>query len=146
MNSRILLGIFLIFFSADAQAQNVVRAQKVIDTLCSDYFAGRGYVNQGDVKAAEYIKDQFVNIGLLPLQSKSYFHNFQLNVNTFPSTINITQNGSELRPGHDYIVSPDAPSFTKNGLIVRLVTKEALLNKKSYKAICKLDWSKYVLV
>ena len=67
-------------------------------------------------------------------------------MNTFPETVNIDRNGVALKAGHEYIVSPNSPSFDRNSLVVKKITKALLLNKKQFKNICKLDWSSHVLL
>ena len=66
-----------------SRAQNRDFAQSVIDTLSSDYYSGRGYINQGDLLSARYIAEQFKSLGLKPLE-QGYFQTFQLQVNTIP--------------------------------------------------------------
>ena len=146
MKQLISTGCIIAFMCLSCKAQNVAFAQAIIDTLCSDYFAGRGYVNDGDQKAANFIKSEYERIGLRPLNEAGYFYNFSLNVNTFPETVNINQNGIALKAGHHYIVSPNAPATLKRGLVVTKITKSLLLNKKKFKSVCKFDWSNHVLL
>ena len=39
-------------------------ADFILDSLCSDEMKGRGYVSQGDLKAAQFIKREYQKIGL----------------------------------------------------------------------------------
>ena len=45
--------LFYIFFSVDFSSQTV-KYYKYVDTLCSDFFRGRGYVDNGHIKAANF--------------------------------------------------------------------------------------------
>lgn len=129
-----------------ANAQDVVYAQQMIDTLTSDYFHGRGYVNQGDYLASRFIAEQFEDIGLKPLEQDNFYHKFKLDVNTFPKEVSITANGEKLNTGGDFIVAPSCPTTKVKGLSVQFVTKKALLDKAKWKEWSKLDWSQNVLL
>ena len=58
-----------------------------VDTLTSLSFFGRGYVNDGHLHAAKYIKKEFENLGLKPVYG-SYSQFYPINVNTFPHEAN----------------------------------------------------------
>lgn len=99
-----------------AQAQNLPRVRQTIATLASPAFQGRGYVREGDQKAARYLQKRFRALGLQPLTS-NYRQPFVLDVNTFPGKLNLELSfgtlrfpglGSarRLRPGHDFIADP----------------------------------------
>lgn len=73
---------------------------------------GRGYVGKGDRKAANYIRKQFKESGLLPLdKDSSYFQEHQFSINTFPGVLKLKLNGQEMDPGSDYIVHAASTSF-----------------------------------
>ena len=59
-----LLSTFLVFIALSVSFGQLDYEQSVINELCSDKYSGRGYVNQGDSLAAEYIKKQFQEIKL----------------------------------------------------------------------------------
>ncbi|RPD50483.1 M28 family peptidase [Hymenobacter sediminis] len=78
---------------------------------------GRGYVNQGEQKAARYLQQRFEALGLQPLSS-GFQQPFSLPINTFPGTLKLRLNralfpfpllGNQLRlqPGLDFIAAPD---------------------------------------
>ncbi|MFM9945758.1 MAG: M28 family metallopeptidase [Bacteroidia bacterium] len=108
---------FLIFLAAlnfKIVAQNRQFAQKTIDTLSAPAFFGRGYVQEGDKKAAIFISEQFKSIGLLPINQLGYLYPFTFNVNTFPGKCEVKVDGKTLVPGKDYIVDPACPSVKGN--------------------------------
>ena len=78
----------------------------VMDTLCSPHFDGRGYVNQGDVRAADFIVEELERIGVQPFKDKSYTQDYSFNVNTFPYDLEVILGEDTLVPGADYLVSP----------------------------------------
>ncbi|SDD91493.1 Peptidase family M28 [Mucilaginibacter pineti] len=113
------LTLLFIFTSATVFAQDSVFARKMVDTLTSPYFWGRGYTNDGVHKAAVFLTAQFKAYGVQPMDGKNYLQNFSYPVNTFPGKMKVTINGAELRPGKDYIVSPDSKGVTGSGKLVQ---------------------------
>ena len=83
-------------------------ARKVINTLCSKQFAGRGYVKNGLDIAAKYISAELKKFNAQPLYNTGYFQWFDFNVNTFPAKMNVKVNGKTLKPGADFIVSEES--------------------------------------
>ena len=112
---RTNLIIALIFFLLAAPivswSQDMPYAREVINVLTSPEMAGRGYVNQGDLKAANYIRSQYETIGIKPLKN-SFYQTFTLPVNTFPGKMSLFVDGIALTPGEDYIVHPSTKSIT----------------------------------
>lgn len=103
---------------------------KYVDTLCSNFFRGRGYVDNGHLKAAIFLSNEFYKMGLDSLSNMGYLQKFQVNVNTFPEKINFKINDSTLIPGKDYIVDPS--SGTSKGLF-----KIAKVNLDNWKYFLK---------
>ncbi|WP_423146483.1 M28 family metallopeptidase [Rubrolithibacter danxiaensis] len=110
MNLRPLLCILL--FAQSSFAQDIHYSKKLIDTLTSSSFWGRGYIKNGSEKAAGFIESEFKSIGLQPLNGKNYFQPFTFPVNTFPGKMNVFLNGKRLVPGKDFIVSPESRGIT----------------------------------
>jgi len=102
MQSLLLITI-LLFFSIRSTAQDMTYTHSIINTLTSKEFAGRGYVNDGCAKAAEFIRQQFDSLKLQSF-SKDYFQPFKFPVNTFPGDMEIIIDGKKLVAGDDYIV------------------------------------------
>ena len=86
-------------------AQNSNYTKTMIDSLCSPYYHGRGYVLQGDIKAAEFLVKQCKTKGLKPI-GESYTQGFNLDVNTFPGAMEVKLNGQLLKTGVDYQIHP----------------------------------------
>ncbi len=112
--------LILIFFNLSSFAQEN-KVQQYLDTLCSPYMAGRGYVDSGHYKAAEFIANEFKEIGLASIND-SYFQKFPINVNTFPGELRIKIKGNELQEGRDFIPKPFSGSGKERRKIVRLDT------------------------
>lgn len=113
--------------SLHAQEPDQVRAtaKAHLDSLCSPGFHGRGYVQEGDAKAAEYIARQFKRIGLKPLGA-DHFQPFTFNVNSFPDSIGVSVDGRPLRPGVDFLVDPASGKATGRYRLVHIGPEDLL--------------------
>lgn len=114
------LTLLLLLTANCLQAQDSLFARKTVDTLTSPYFWGRGYTNDGVHKAAVFLTAQFKAYGVKPMDGKSYLQEFSYPVNTFPGKMKVLINGMELRPGKDYIVSPDSKGVTGTGKLEQI--------------------------
>ncbi len=83
---------------------------------------GRGYVNGGRDSAAKYMLKRFKELHLQPVRpGGTYQQGYAFPVNTFPGKMYLSVNGTELRPGEDYIIDASSPSLVKNDLpVVRI--------------------------
>jgi hypothetical protein len=104
-SSAFAIGAALCLVPLSDQAQDLDRVRRTIDDLTAPAMHGRGYVRQGERRAAEYLRKQFQQIGLQPLAT-NFWQPFQLDVNTFPSQLSLKVDGRELRPGYDFIAEP----------------------------------------
>jgi aminopeptidase YwaD len=110
---KILKGITLIisfFIASTSWAQDTTYARKIIKQLSSQKYLGRGYVNNGVNKAADYISKELKTIGLSKF-GKSYSQYYTFPVNTFPGKISLTVDGKTLVPGKDYLIQPNAKTL-----------------------------------
>jgi hypothetical protein len=103
----------LLFLSSTSLFSQKEYAKSILDTLCSPHFDGRGYVNNGDVRAADFIVDELKRIGVQQFKNKEFTQDYTLNVNTFPYPIEVVLGEDTLEPGADYLV--DAISGTAQG-------------------------------
>lgn len=83
-------------------AQDAAYARRHLDTLTSEAFHGRGYRQNGQQLAADYLLREFARLGLTPI-SDNYLQPFSLEVNTFDS-VYLRLNKQLLVPGTDYMV------------------------------------------
>jgi len=102
----LLIPVFL-FSVAGTCAQDMQYAHSILNKLTSKDFAGRGYVNNGNGKAAAFIKHQFDSLGLQSFSEK-YYQQFSFPVNTFPGKMEVKLDGKTIVPGDDYIVYPSS--------------------------------------
>ncbi len=107
---RVLLTIFLCLACHTLFGQDTIYAREVIGRLCDQRMHGRGYVRNGDHKAADYIRHQFEEDGILPFET-GYFQTFPISINTFPGAMKVSLNKKTLIPGRDFIVDPGSPEL-----------------------------------
>lgn len=106
ISRKVVFTSFLIFaFSFNAQSQNIEYARQIIDTLTSSFFSGRGAVDDGEQKAAQFIAKEFKKMGLQPF-TDDYMQNFQYSINSFPGVIKVEVGEKQLVPGKDFLVDP----------------------------------------
>jgi aminopeptidase YwaD len=110
---------FICALLPESRAQHSAYGKYVLDSLCSQYCFGRGYVNDGVTRAAYFMVNQLDSLGVKPLKAK-YFQEFPLTVNTFPERLLLSIDGKNLVPGQDYQVLPESGGG-RNKLDVLLV-------------------------
>ena len=108
----------LLLFSA-LQAQNTKEVKKTVRDLSSPAMHGRGYVKNGDAKAADYIVKRMKKNGLKPC-FENYKQNYVFDVNTFPGKMTLAVDDISLQPGLDFIIHPATGSLQKNFELVWL--------------------------
>ncbi len=116
MKKYIILA-FVAMFNYPLNAQDITIAKQLVDTLTSATFWGRGYTNNGNQKAADFIKKYYADAGLTPLKGKDFFQPLHFSVNTFPKNMELTVNGIVLKPGVDYIITPESKGNKTKGTL-----------------------------
>lgn len=110
MNKILLLGFVITVFIYPIKSQDINYARYIIDTLCSDFMAGRGYTENGHLKAANFIEEEFVQNNLKNFID-SYFTEFKISANTFPYKTLVKLDNEILVEGKDYLIDPGSPSI-----------------------------------
>jgi len=108
-----MVGVAWLLASA-AAAQDMPRVRHTIQALTAPAMYGRGYVQQGEHKAATYLRKRFQQLGLQPL-APNYTQPFTLDVNTFPGVLEVRARSNCLfggsrrfQPGIDFIAEPNS--------------------------------------
>lgn len=114
--------LVLLFISGNCIGQ-IEEVRRITEQLCSPEFHGRGYVEKGDSLASSFLAEEFSKINVKPF-GNSYFQNFNLDVNTFPGRMSVSQNGRAFIPGKDYSIDPSS-----RGQKVQLTPVEIPRNK-----------------
>jgi aminopeptidase YwaD len=105
---RVFTLVVLGMLSLTGFTQNRIEAQKHIAVLSSDTFYGRGYINDGDKIAAQYLGQEFERIGLKPV-AKKYLHPISLTVNTI-NNVELTIGEELFTEGSSFMLNPNAQS------------------------------------
>lgn len=95
-------------FAQQPEKHPLQYARTIIDSLASEKFSGRGYVDDGMNKAADFIAKEFENMGLEKING-SYFQEFTMPINVIQNA-ELTLNGKKLQYGVDFIVKPNSKS------------------------------------
>lgn len=102
----LLTSLHVTTFFSQTTNSSWIRYENYVDTLSSNYFKGRGYVDNGHLKAAKFISNEFQRIGLDSITNSGYLQHFKTNVNTFPTEIKLKINDYSLIAGADYLIEP----------------------------------------
>ncbi len=140
---RSIISILVCFFSIVAVSQDIDYARRIISKLSSPEFHGRGYVEKGDRIAAKYLADEAGKIGLSKL-GNSWFQEFSMPINTFPSHMSITVNGKKLQPGIDYLVHASSSSI-KGNFKIAWINKKVVEYKDALNNMLSNDLSDYFI-
>ena len=134
---------FLMFVNISATAQDISYNKKIVDTLTSATFWGRGYTKNGMENAANFLQNEFKKLGLKPLDGKKYLQKFTVPANTFPGKMEVSVNGKKLVPGVDYLVGVDSKGLQAIGELEKQDSATYLdrKNKIIVSLEKKLTWS-----
>jgi hypothetical protein len=106
---------FALLIAINAPSQSISFGRKMLDTLTSATFWGRGYTNDGMKKAASFLASEFQSYGLVPMSGQDFFQEFSHSVNTFPGKMEVSVNGKYLIPGKDFIISAESRGVKGEG-------------------------------
>lgn len=106
MQNKIFFILFVLLFSFAYSQEKTGR--RVTEILCSDSLYGRGYVNNGVQKAAQYLANEFEAVGLTPYLDDGFLQDFSFDVNSFPSEMKLSTENKSLIPGIHFVVHPSS--------------------------------------
>ena len=137
--------LFVLFFiNSLIYAQNIQYARAIVDTLCSSYFDGRGYYNNGENRAAEFIKSEYKKIGLQSVNN-NYFQHFKFATSSIKGDLLLQLENTILQPGIDYLIAPSSPSYSKESKVIYL-KKSELIDIEIFKETIPLFRNKFVVI
>ena len=91
------------YSAADPDSAGVIaQAQRHVDVLAGPDMYGRGYEQEGHIKAAAYIESQFKRMGLSPIDGR-YRQPFRMQTTLFPDAPVLQVNGRALEPGTEFL-------------------------------------------
>ena len=131
-NNFRIIGCFLLLInysillpSIFGQSPITTYGKEITTRLCSPSMEGRGYVNEGCSKAAQFILNEFNRLGLEPLNGYST-QPFYLDVNTFPRKCKVKFGLNKKSPGIDYLIHPSSAGYKGRLSIIPLTAAEVL--------------------
>lgn len=133
-----------VLLSVSVYAQKPNYALQIIDTLSSEYFSGRGYVNNGIGKAANYLIEEFKLLGLSTITS-DYFQEFSFPVNTYPAAMQLNINGESLTAGKDFMIDPASPGGKGEYKVIKVKAKD-LLNVDVLKKVISTSGERFIVI
>ncbi len=142
-----LLFFFSFIFGVNSKlySQDTTFARMALKKLCSEEFGGRGYVDDGNKIAANYIAANFQSFGLKAF-TKDYFQEFDFQINTIESLSYFIANDDTLVPGVDYYIS-NASEGRNGEFDLQFIDDSLFANDGIYlRNILMMDLSKTFLV
>lgn len=137
-------SFFLLTFFTFSQDSSSIR--KHLDTLCSPHMHGRGYLNNGDKIAAEYISSEFKKSGLKSFLFETYQQPFPVAINTFP-LVHVAFDKTNLIAGKDYLVLPFSSGIKKGNYKIFTLNKDIIENETSFLKFKQQDFaSGFILI
>jgi aminopeptidase YwaD len=81
-------------------------ARAEVDTLCSPYLGGRGYLGEGHLRARDYLQNRMLELGANPpgKAKPSMVQAFPIRIN-LPSQAKLSLDGQPMQAGRDFIVN-----------------------------------------
>ena len=98
---------------------------RLLETLCSKDFKGRGYIENGVNLAADYLTEALQQFHTKPF-GYSYTQTYSLAVNTFPEPIICTVDGKEKKAGSDFLVDASSPGIKGRFHLTHFNMKDSL--------------------
>lgn len=108
---KIKLLLIALLYSCSLFAQEEY-ARTIVKELASKKYHGRGYVFDGDRKAAKFLVNEFKKLGVKPLPQQTYLQDYYLSANTFPKASSLSINGTPLKLAYEFLVDAASPSVS----------------------------------
>lgn len=105
--NRTLITILLVLASMMAAGQDIAHYKRVIKTLSSAKYQGRGYAKDGANKAGKFLQKEFMKAGVDVVLVQP----FKLDINTFCGQMEMWADGRKLRAGVDFSMREYSPGI-----------------------------------
>jgi hypothetical protein len=116
----------------------------MIDTLASPAFHGRGYVDNGNRIAAEYISNKLTRGGL-HFWGNGYFQEFTFPINTFPGKMELRFGEKTLTPATEFAINCASPGLS-GSYAVKILNQKTFKSEKSTWEFNNADFTNTVLL
>ncbi|MES2397887.1 MAG: M28 family peptidase [Bacteroidota bacterium] len=141
-------------FAQENKGEVYQYARNIVDTMASKSMHGRGYVNDGDKIAANYIRSEFKKLGLKPFKD-DYYQPFTFSINTFPDKLELNFNLSDKSnknfnftgiAGKNYLVEPSSPGISADYSLDVFDSTNALCNRTFRKFVRRTVKNQFILI
>ena len=102
-----LFLLLLTIATVQLNAQDLAHYKKVVKSLSSAKYQGRGYAADGANKAGKYLAKEFARAGA----DEVICQPFTLDINTFPGKMKVEVDGKKYIPGADFTLREFAPGI-----------------------------------
>lgn len=134
----------LLLSVASVNSQDLTFARSLIDTLSSSAMEGRGYVNEGDRKAALFLKGVMETNGLRPFRN-GYLQEYTFPMNNLPGNMKVSLDGKKLEPGSDFVVWAATPSI-QGSFPIQILQEKDLADANKLKRRTANTGGKFILI
>lgn len=141
-------------FAQENKGDDYQYARMIVDTMASKSMHGRGYVNDGDKIAANYIRSEFKKLGLKPFKD-DYYQPFTFSINTFPGRVEFEFNISDKSKknfnftgiaGKNFLVDPSSPGISADYSLDVFDSTNALSNRTFKKFVKRTVKNQFILI
>lgn len=132
---RKLYFLLCLFGLHSAFAQDSLFIRSHIEALCSDSFAGRGYVDSGVQRASTYLVNEFKNLGLQPVKDNSFTQVYSFSVNTFPGVISLWYKNKKMNPGTDFLIDASSRGTSQITLRTKVIYLNDIDSKEKWQSL-----------
>lgn len=136
MKSSFLL-LICVMAGLVVMSQDMEYTHKVIKELASEKYFGRGYVNKGDSIAADFLANEFENIGLKKYK-ESYFQRYITSINSYSEKPELIFGDKKLNIADDFIAIPNS-SEADGWYKLEWITANTLTNPWALKHLLSED-------
>ena len=103
--SYLLYALLMVSPVMQLQAQDLPHYKRIVKTLSSAKYQGRGYAKNGANKAGKYLQKEYQKAGV----DEVILQPFTININTFPGKMEMWADGKKLQAGVDFAMREYSP-------------------------------------
>ena len=98
-------ALLLVGSAMQLQAQDLAHYQRIVKSLSSAKYQGRGYAKNGANKAGRFLQKEYQKAGV----DEVILQPFTININTFPGRMEMWADGKKLQAGVDFSMREYSP-------------------------------------
>ena len=103
--SYLISALLLVGSAMQLQAQDLAHYQRIVKSLSSAKYQGRGYAKNGANKAGRFLQKEYQKAGV----DEVILQPFTININTFPGRMEMWADGKKLQAGVDFSMREYSP-------------------------------------